>query len=103
MNPFDVIHRDAHFYPEPETFQPERFYETERKSRHKAHYLPFGEGSRMCIGTRFGTVQLKAGLMAIVRDFKISLSPRHIEPIRVDPKSILNQALDRILVKFDTR
>lgn len=57
----------------------------------------------MCIGTRFGTVQLKAGLMSVVREYKISLSPRHIEPIRVDPKSILNQAWDRILVNFEKR
>lgn len=93
---------DPAFYPDPETFRPERFTEEENKLRHKALYLPFGEGPRMCVGIRFGEVQIKVGLATIVRDFIVKLSPNH-KPIRVDPQCILNQAKDGILLNFESR
>ena len=48
--PVYAIHRDPKFYPNPETFDPERFDEKAVKSRHPMHYLPFGNGPRNCIG-----------------------------------------------------
>lgn len=35
---------DEKYYPNPDVFDPDRFTEEARKDRHKAHYLPFGEG-----------------------------------------------------------
>jgi cytochrome P450 family 6 len=45
------IHYDKEYYPYPEKFDPERFNEENKKSRHHYAHLPFGEGSRICIGS----------------------------------------------------
>jgi len=48
--PIHAIHHDAEIYPDPETFDPERFSDQVKQSRHNYAYLPFGEGPRNCIG-----------------------------------------------------
>ena len=48
--PIYSIQRDANYYPDPETFYPERFDKEFTKSRHPMLYLPFGSGPRNCIG-----------------------------------------------------
>lgn len=48
--PTNSIHMDAKYYPDPETFNPERFTEEENAKRPKYAYLPFGEGPKKCMG-----------------------------------------------------
>jgi cytochrome P450 family 6 len=52
-----ALHHDPKYYPEPESFDPERFNEDEKAKRHHYVYLPFGEGPRICIG-RFASLSL---------------------------------------------
>lgn len=44
------IGRDAHNFPEPERYNPDRFDDENKQYREDA-FMPFGEGPRMCIGT----------------------------------------------------
>lgn len=109
-------------------FDPNRFTEEERAKRHKGTYLAFGEGPRskcnfinfaillfnepsniyfiyfstVCSGIRFALAQTKAGLMSIVRDYKITLSPRH-KSFVTDVRAFLYQARDGLMVNFTPR
>lgn len=49
--PMDCIHNDPKYYPDPETFNPERFSKEEIAKRPKGTFIPFGLGPRQCIGT----------------------------------------------------
>lgn len=41
-----AIHRDPNYYPNPETFDPERFSNENKKNIRSGSYLPFGIGPR---------------------------------------------------------
>jgi cytochrome P450 len=40
------LHYDEELYPNPEKFDPERFNETNRKTRDQVTHMPFGAGKR---------------------------------------------------------
>ena len=44
------IHHDPQNFPDPEHYDPERFNEENKNTRHRQSYLPFGDGPRMCLG-----------------------------------------------------
>lgn len=66
------IHMDPKFWPEPETFDPERFIDTNAGSQ--PYYLPFGVGPKMCMGKRFALLEMKINLAHILKNFEIKLS-----------------------------
>ena len=52
-------HRLPDVWPEPEAFVPERFAPEAKAQLPKGAYIPFGGGSRTCIGMRFGQLEIK--------------------------------------------
>jgi cytochrome P450 len=72
----------SHHLPEvfrqPWRFRPERFTPAERAKLPKGAYVPFGGGSRTCIGMRFGQLEVKAIATAVLRRFGVEL----VEPAR---------------------
>ncbi|XP_019866127.2 probable cytochrome P450 6a14 [Aethina tumida] len=88
------IHNDPELYPNPENFDPERFSSQNKAKRHPFAWLPFGEGPRVCIGLRFGTLQAKVGLITILKDYKVSLNNKTVTPIKFDLNSSGVLAID---------
>jgi cytochrome P450 len=60
-------------FPEPEEFRPQRFTPEARAALPKGAYVPFGGGSRTCIGMRFGQLEVRAIATLILSRFEFSL------------------------------
>ncbi|KAJ9577522.1 hypothetical protein L9F63_005895, partial [Diploptera punctata] len=82
------LQRDPKYFPNPEVFDPERFNEEEVKKRPPFCYLPFGEGPRLCIGMRFGMMQVKVAVISVLLNYEIQTSDKTPTPLEYDPKSI---------------
>ncbi len=69
-----AIQRDARFFPDPESFQPERWTEEFANSLPKYAYFPFGGGPRVCIGNYFAMMEIVLVLATIGQRFKFALT-----------------------------
>jgi cytochrome P450 len=61
-------------FSEPEEFRPDRFMPEARAALPKGAYVPFGGGSRTCIGMRFGQLEVRAIATVILSRFTLSLT-----------------------------
>jgi cytochrome P450 len=60
-------------FPEPDRFDPERFSPDARAAIPKGAYIPFGGGSRTCIGMRFGQLEVRTIATLILGRFALEL------------------------------
>ncbi|XP_011875040.1 PREDICTED: probable cytochrome P450 6a14 isoform X3 [Vollenhovia emeryi] len=97
------LHRDPSVYPDPDKFDPERFNVDVVAERHPYAYLPFGEGPRICIGTRFGYMQTKVGLASLLSKYKFSLHPRTRVPVIFSEKYLVLSAKDGVHLIIEPR
>ena len=75
-----LTHHREDIYPEPKQFKPERFLERQFSPY---EYLPFGGGSRHCIGSAFALFEMKLVLATILSQCELKLvSERSIKPVR---------------------
>jgi cytochrome P450 len=70
---------------EPEEFRPQRFTPEARAALPKGAYVPFGGGSRTCIGMRFGQLEVRAIATLILSHFEFSLPENFRLEIRQMP------------------
>jgi cytochrome P450 len=61
------VHANADMFPDPERFDPDRFVGT----RAPTAWVPFGGGTRRCIGAAFANVEMDVVLRTILRYFVI--------------------------------
>jgi cytochrome P450 len=67
------VHFDAHYYPEPQRFDPDRWLS--EKQRPTFSYIPFGGGPRVCIGQHFAQLEMHVLLALLLREFEWDLVP----------------------------
>lgn len=91
------VHRDPRWFPEPGRFDPDRFSPARRGTIAPFAYLPFGLGTRTCIGKHFALMEAKLVLACTLRrvsltdlgaetparDMAVTLAPRGGLPMRV--------------------
>ncbi|KAG5328855.1 CP6K1 protein, partial [Acromyrmex heyeri] len=91
------MHYDPEYYPTPDKFDPERFTEENKRNRPPYVYLPFGNGPRMCIGSRMGLLQSKLGIIVILRKYEVKPCKKTLIPMVIEPASPSTMALGAII------
>ncbi|EHK21295.1 uncharacterized protein TRIVIDRAFT_52077 [Trichoderma virens Gv29-8] len=64
------IHNNPSLWDNPAHFNPDRWDTEQVKNRHKASYVPFGTGPRMCIGFNFALQEIKVFLPKLIYRYK---------------------------------
>jgi retinoid hydroxylase len=78
-------HRLPEVFPEPEAFIPERFTRERKAALPRGAYVPFGGGSRICIGKRFGQTEVKLVATKLLQRLRIDALPGRTVAIRQMP------------------
>jgi cytochrome P450 len=66
-------HHLPEVFPEPDEFRPGRFTPEAKAALPKGAYVPFGGGSRTCIGMRFGQLEIRTIATLLLARFTLSL------------------------------
>lgn len=75
------MHHDARWFDEPERFRPERFLPEAEARRRPNTFIPFGAGTRACVGRHFATFEAISCLTALLRRFRLRLDSSRTVPL----------------------
>lgn len=78
-----VTHRDKHYFPEPETWEPDRWISLHGSALPRGAYFPFGAGTRKCLGDQFALLEARIILLHVAA--RMRLLPA--DPTRTLPKA----------------
>jgi pentalenene oxygenase len=92
-----LLHQDARWFPDPLTFDPDRWLDERRDAVPRHAYLPFGTGPRSCIGEQFAWAEATTALAVIcsrwsarteeghqvTRHYRVTLRPGNGLPMRL--------------------
>ena len=77
-------HTRADVYPEPFAFRPERFLGDSAPETYS--WIPFGGGTRRCIGAAFAQLEMRIAIETILR--AVELAPASAEPERPTRRNV---------------
>lgn len=89
LSPMLQVHRDARYWPDPLSFNPDRFSPENESNYHKVAYQAFGIGPRNCIGMRMAQMALYYTIARLVQRFQFNLGPSQEK----GPLEIVSQAI----------
>ncbi|XP_022170501.1 cytochrome P450 6a2-like [Myzus persicae] len=102
MIPVNSIHHDPKYYPDPYTFDPQRFSSEEKVKRQSSTYLPFGDGPRFCIGKRFAELEMKMVLSQMITMFRILPCEKTEVPLKLQNGLPMMVAKNGIWLRFQS-
>jgi cytochrome P450 len=73
MSPYS-LHRDLEVFPEPLTFDPERWLTGDVQTRNR-HFWAFSSGGRMCIGKHLAMAEMTSLVTAVYSRYTTALAP----------------------------
>ncbi|XP_053208648.1 cytochrome P450 3A28-like [Panonychus citri] len=89
LMPIYSMHHDPVNFPDPETFNPDRFLPENRESIQPFTFIPFGTGYRACIGIKYALIVSKLALAKLIKSYRLIVTPSTTINVDYDWGSIL--------------
>ncbi len=80
-----MMHHNPKLFPNPDTFDPDRFTPEAEKELPRYAFMPFGGGPRICIGSHFAMLETHLILAHLAQRVELSLEPGQ----RVEPEPLI--------------
>lgn len=75
-----LLHHREDLFPNSKQFQPERFLERDFSPY---QFMPFGGGSRRCIGDAFAPMEMKIVIATVLKQYQLTLAEKKtVKPVR---------------------
>lgn len=81
--PIYGLQHDPEHFPEPDKFNPDRFYEDPKRILNSGVFLSFGLGPRMCIGNRFALLEAKTLLFYVFANCTLKPCSKTVIPMKL--------------------
>ncbi|KAK3797299.1 hypothetical protein RRG08_008674 [Elysia crispata] len=83
-----ALHHDPELWPDPESFDPERFTPENKANRHPIAHMSFGHGPRNCVGMRLAQLEVKMALAGVLYHMtpvpcEKTVYPVHLETLQL--------------------
>lgn len=86
--PLDAIARDTNYFTDPDRFDPNRFTDDNKDNMPSTNvFLPFGNGPRNCVASRFALMECKAVMYYMVLNFHLEKCVKTQHPMKLSMKS----------------
>lgn len=99
LSPY-LVQRMAAYWPDPDSFRPDRFAPERADEQVEHTFFPFSAGPRRCIGEYFSFVEMRTHLAMLARRFRLHRTPGQVvelEPaINLRSKHNLNMTIEAI-------
>jgi len=87
--PVYAMHYSEEYFPDPHTFNPDRWSPENKSSILPYTYLPFGGGPRGCIGSRFAMEQMKIAMCTLISQFEFYPAEETMRELKFMPGYML--------------
>ncbi|KAF5305912.1 hypothetical protein FQR65_LT07523 [Abscondita terminalis] len=101
--PVEAIHKDPNYFPNPDVFDPERFNSENKKNIKPCTYIPFGNGPRNCIASRFALLQIKMVIIELLKNFEFVSTEKTEIPLSYKPESFISIPKNGIWIGMKAR
>uniref|UniRef100_A0A171B629 Cytochrome P450 n=2 Tax=Triatoma infestans TaxID=30076 RepID=A0A171B629_TRIIF len=85
-------------YPDPLSYQPERFIGEEKNTNLK--WLPFGEGPRKCVGIRFSQMEMRTVVARLLENHELIFTENTKFPVVNNDRTFFSRPLNKLFVKL---
>jgi cytochrome P450 family 138 len=98
--PLDQLHGRAEDFPDPDRFDPQRFVGNRPST---SSFVPFGGGTRRCVGAVFANVEMDVVLRTVLRHFMIETSAAPDEKVHSRGVAYTPKAGGRVVMRRRAR
>ncbi|XP_077526011.1 cytochrome P450 3A14-like [Haemaphysalis longicornis] len=100
MAPTHQLHRDPRYWPDPDSFDPDRFSPENEGSIYKMAFQPFGVGPRQCVGFQMARMEIRYTLARLLQCYRVELGESQKGVMRMDSYAMVSAPENGPWLKF---